>query len=120
MRKLIFFLLSPLVFSFLNACGGGGDVPGSTGSPSSLRAGYNQVQKGMNPDQVLAVMGSEPSHTYRMNGQIYGFSFWTGSAADKTYVAVNINFHNSTGSANLVASKMFVSTNESDSQNYSY
>lgn len=120
MRKFIQFFILALSFSFLASCGGGGDLPNSSGSKASLKEAFTKIKKGMSPEQVMAVVGSDPSHTYRHNGQIYALSYWTGSAADNNYASLSINFGSITATTKRVYSKSFVSVDDSDSEVYSY
>jgi hypothetical protein len=119
MRKFIQFFILALSLSFLASCGGGGsELPGSSGSKESLKEAYFKIQKGMSPEQVIAVVGSEPSQTYRYNGQIYTLGYWTGATSSSDYAILTVGFDALSGVNKGVQSKSFGTLTEKDSQLY--
>lgn len=119
MRKFFQFFILALSFSFLASCGGGGsELPGSSGSKESLKEAYFKIQKGMSPEQVMGIVGGEPSHIYRYNGQIFALAYWTGSPAGQDYATLSINFNSVTGTNKGVYGKTYTSIGDSDSQIY--
>lgn len=117
MRKLIQFLLLALSFVFLASCGGS-EVPGSSGTKASLKAGYSKIQKGMTPEQVIVLVGSEPSYTYRVSGQTHALNYWTGTIGTNDYAVLNVNFDVQASTNNGVKSKSYSSLDESESEEY--
>lgn len=119
MRKFIQFFILAISFSFLASCGGGGgDLPGASGSKESLKAAYYKIKKGMSPQQVMGIVGGEPSHIYRYNGQIYALAYWTGTSAGQDYATLSINFNSLTGTNKGVYGKTYTSIGDSASQLY--
>lgn len=119
MRKFFQFFILALSFSFLASCGGGGsELPGSSGSKESLKEAYFKIQKGMSPEQVMGIVGGEPSHIYRYNGQIHALSYWTGSAGANDYAVLTVNFDALSGTNKGVYAKSYSSLADSDSQIY--
>lgn len=70
----------------LAACGGGGG--GNESEDNPLRAAYDQINRGMTKEQVLAIVGREPetksdgTWVYRSNSEYLniGFSFQNGAS----------------------------------------
>lgn len=120
MRKFFQFFILALSFSFLASCGGGGsELPGSSGSKESLKEAYFKIQKGMSPEQVIAVVGSEPSQVYKHNGQVYSMSYWAGSAGAYDYGLLSLTFDSFSGVNRGLKSKSYGGYNGSQLETYS-
>lgn len=119
MRPIIRFFFLALGLSFLVACGGGEDLPGSSGSKESLKAAYFKLQTGMSPEQVKATVGGNPSYTYSHNGKIYSYSYWTGTTGTYDYAILTLIFSSYSGSGNGLSSKSYSGYNGTQLETYS-
>lgn len=90
MKHLIRFLLLAISLAFLTACGG----DSASKTPLSHKELYEQIQQGMTPVEVQALVGEAPLETYYSNGAVIAelYSRGTPKSAEWTSIGVSYDF----------------------------